>query len=355
MENFQNLYSETDVLIDRKERIGKGIFGEVFKATIKKSNKRVAVKIILEDKKYKDREISIMQELNHPNIIKLYSSYNTISYQIKNNDKIYHNIIMEYMPQTLSKILIFNLKNKIHLPLIIIKLLSFQLLKSLGYLKSLNIIHRDIKPENILINPFDFTLKICDFGNAKHLNLNENNSFYVCNRYYRAPELILGSREYKYEIDMWSAGCVICQLVTNYPLFMGKNSRMQLIEIIKILGSPNEHQLKEMNPKINFKNKFPFIYPRDWKSIFHNKINDENFFDLISKILVYEPNKRIQPYEALLHPFFNDLKNNKFFTFNGKNISYPNHLFIFNQFEYKNNKENIEKLMHQVHNSININ
>jgi len=173
MEIFKNLYTENDVLIDKKEKIGKGIFGEVYKATIKKTNKRIAVKIILEDKRYKDREILIMQKLNHPNIIKLYSSYNTISYQLNNNDKIYHNIIMEYMPLTLSKILLYNLKNKLHLPLIIIKLLSFQLLKSLGYLKSLNIIHRDIKPENILINPLDFSLKICDFGNAKMQNIIE--------------------------------------------------------------------------------------------------------------------------------------------------------------------------------------
>jgi serine/threonine protein kinase len=81
-----------------------------------------------------------------------------------------------------------------------------------------------LKPPNILINDTTLELKICDFGSAKILEKKEKNVSYICSRYYRAPELILGSTSYGTEIDIWSAGCIIIEFLTLEPIFPGDSS-----------------------------------------------------------------------------------------------------------------------------------
>ena len=142
---------------------------------------------------------------------------------------------MDYVPETLSDLISKNRHEKTKFPLILIKLYSYQMLKSIGYLHSLGICHRDIKPQNILIDPKDYTLKICDFGCAKKLIKGQENISYICSRYYRPPELILEATEYTTQVDVWSIGCVIAELVLNKPIFPGKSKLDQLFEIIKIL------------------------------------------------------------------------------------------------------------------------
>jgi len=93
----------------------------------------------------------------------------------------------------------------------------------------------------LLIDPTCHILKVCDFGSAKKLSEESKQSVsYICTRYYRAPELMFGSREYTTAIDIWSAGCVIAELLLGEPLFKGEMPHSQLIEIIKKLGSPTE-------------------------------------------------------------------------------------------------------------------
>ena len=132
---------------------------------------------------------------------------------------------------------------------ILLKLFSFQMLKCIGYLHSLGICHRDIKPQNILIDPKDFTLKLCDFGCAKHLVKTESNIAYICSRFYRPPELVVGATYYTTQVDVWSMGCVIIELVYNLPIFQGKSAKDQFKEIMKILGTPSEEEIKSMGGK----------------------------------------------------------------------------------------------------------
>ena len=107
-------------------------------------------------------------------------------------------------------------------------------------------------------------MKVCDFGSAKKLTPEEKTSVsYITSRYYRAPELMFGSRIYNQTIDLWSAGCVIAELFLGEPVFKGEMAHSQLIEIIKKLGSPNEEQILTMNP--DYKRKgFPMIEPQPW-------------------------------------------------------------------------------------------
>lgn len=129
-----------------------------------------------------------------------------------------------------------------------------------------NVCHRDLKPPNILINEQNFEVKICDFGSAKIIEYRENNVSYICSRYYRAPELILNSTTYGCEVDMWSAGCILAELMTLEPIFPGDSSLEQLIEIIKILGTPSPQQLLSYSPE-NASIDLPRVKGADLKKV----------------------------------------------------------------------------------------
>ena len=100
----------------------------------------------------------------------------------------------------------------------------------------MNIAHRDIKTSNILKDE-DYA-KLCDFGSAKILNSGQKNISYICSRYYRAPELLFGAIYYGFEVDIWSLGCVIAEMMTNHALFEGSNATSMISKIIKCLGTP---------------------------------------------------------------------------------------------------------------------
>ena len=330
---------QTDLEFPKNNVLGMGAFGKVRLAIVKGTGEKVAIKKVFQDRRYKNRELPIMQELHHPNIVELKSYYCTKAENCS-DDEFYLNCIMEYVPQTLSDLISQNRKNHTKFDSMTLKIFSYQMLKCIGYLHSLGICHRDIKPQNILIDPADNTLKLCDFGCAKHLVQTESNIAYICSRFYRPPELVVGATIYTTQVDVWSMGCVIAELVLNKPIFAGKSATDQFLEIMKILGTPSYEQIKCMNDKFKGISKLPRIEPKPWKEVFKNKTNDELFIDLVSKLLVYEPSKRLSPYQALLHPYFDDLKN--------KDAKIPNHLFVFKQCEIDFDKENITKLLEQI-------
>jgi glycogen synthase kinase 3 beta len=247
---------------------------------------------------------------------------------------------MEYVPETLSDLITENIKNHKKFDKITLKIFAYQMLKCIGYLHSLGICHRDIKPQNILIDPSDNTLKLCDFGCAKHLVKTESNIAYICSRFYRPPELVIGATKYTTQVDVWSMGCVIAELVLERPIFPGKSASDQLMVIMNILGTPTNEEARVMNYRFRGVSRLPKIKAKPWKEVFNEKIDDELFIDLVSKLLVYEPLKRLSPYEALCHPFFDELKNG--------DVQIPKHLFEFKQCEIDFDKENIEKLLSQI-------
>ena len=162
----------------------------------------------------------------------------------------------------------------------------YQLFRSLAYIHAIGICHRDIKPQNLLLDPNTGILKLCDFGrwaslslssflshdsddsldSAKILIAGEPNVSYICSRYYRAPELIFGATNYTPSIDIWSAGCVMAELMLGQPLFPGESGVDQLVEIIKILGTPTKEQIKSMNQNYT-EFKFPSIKAHPWTKV----------------------------------------------------------------------------------------
>ena len=142
--------------------------------------------------------------------------------------------------------------------------------RGLNYLHYQDIGHRDIKPHNLLLDPQSCVLKVCDFGCAKKLLQGETSISYICSRYYRPPELCMGATQYGVGIgtylasynkrcatrliyswkcrdaDMWSGGCVAAEMFLAEPIFRGSSREDQMVEIIKVLGTPNKEQMREM-------------------------------------------------------------------------------------------------------------
>ena len=290
--------------------IGNGTFGVVYRAKEEKSGEIYAIKRVFQDKKYKNRELEILKELNHPNVINLKHYFYTKGEKEEKEGKepqIFLNCVMDYFPQTLSRILSVNYQSRKQLDLFIAKLYAYQMLLSLRYLHSKGIAHRDIKPQNILVNPKTNKIKLCDFGSAKKLEQGQKSIAYICSRFYRAPELIFGATDYTNQIDVWSMGCVISELVLGRPMFPGATTSDQLVEIIRILGTPTKDDICSMNP--SFKDhKFPDIKPVPFEKIFKNRIIPDHFLDLISKILVFNPTKRLTAEEALKHTYFDEIR-----------------------------------------------
>ncbi|XP_009610982.1 shaggy-related protein kinase epsilon-like [Nicotiana tomentosiformis] len=283
--------------------VGTGSFGVVFQAKCLETGESVAIKKVLQDRRYKNRELQIVRMLDHPNVVHLRHCF----YSTTEKNEVYLNLVLEYVSETVYRVSRHYSRVNHHMPIIYVQLYTYQLFRALNYMHNVTgVCHRDIKPQNLLVNPHTHQLKICDFGSAKMLVPGEPNISYICSRYYRAPELIFGATEYTNAIDIWSAGCVFAELLLGQPLFPGESGVDQLAEIIKILGTPTREEIRRMNP--NYKEfKFPQMKAHPWHKIFNRRIPPEAV-DLASRLLQYSPTLRCTALEACAHPFFNALR-----------------------------------------------
>lgn len=282
--------------------VGNGSFGVVFQATCVETDETVAVKKVLQDKRFKNRELQIMRVLDHPNVVRLKHCF----YSTTAKEEVYLNLVLEYVPETVYRVAKHYNKLNQRLPLVYIKLYMYQLCRALAYIHAAGVCHRDIKPQNLLVNTQAHTLKLCDFGSAKVLVRGEPNISYICSRYYRAPELIFGATDYTTAIDVWSTGCVMAELLLGQPLFPGESGVDQLVEIIKVLGTPTREEIHSMNPNYT-EFKFPQIKAHPWTKVFNKKMPPDAV-DLVSTLLQYSPSKRSTALEACAHPFFDELR-----------------------------------------------
>ncbi|XP_055389324.1 protein kinase 3-like isoform X2 [Condylostylus longicornis] len=313
--------------------IGNGSFGVVFQAKLCDTGELVAIKKVLQDRRFKNRELQIMRKLEHCNIVKLlYFFYSSGEKQADfpidlgifapilkpQRDEVFLNLVLEYIPETVYKVARQYAKTKQTIPINFIRLYMYQLFRSLAYIHSLGICHRDIKPQNLLLDPETAVLKLCDFGSAKQLLHGEPNVSYICSRYYRAPELIFGAINYTTKIDVWSAGCVLAELLLGQPIFPGDSGVDQLVEVIKVLGTPTREQIREMNPNYT-EFKFPQIKSHPWQKVFRIRTPPEAI-NLVSRLLEYTPSARITPLQACAHPFFSELRDGNQTLPNGRDL-----------------------------------
>jgi len=249
---------------------------------------------------------------------------------------------MNYVPDNLNRIIRTHSKNKEECPLFLIKLYTFQMARALSFIHSQGVLHRDIKPQNILIDSSTNRVYICDFGSAKKFNGEEQNVAYICSRYYRAPELIFGNVDYDSSIDVWSLGCLLAEMFIGKPLFQGESTVDQLLQIIKVLGTPDNDQLSCLNKNNTLNYTFPPVKPYPITKIFSGK--PKELIHLLQKIFVYETHKRLSALEIMAHPFFDDLRNSEIAQ-NGKYI--VPQIFDFTENEIANckNKSLLKKII----------
>ena len=295
------------------DQVGEGTFGKVYKAQLEDPNdllnhKIFALKKILMDNEKEGfpitalREIMILKKLNHKNIIPL-KEIVTSKPKEKNKNRGNVYLVFEYMEHDISGLT----NKKINYSIQSIKCIMYQILEGLQYLHSNNIIHRDIKTANILLNNKG-EIKIGDFGLARIISpsLKKKITNRVVTLWYRAPELLFGEDHYGPAIDMWSIGCVFSELLTGTPLFKGKKEMDQVDKIVEKCGTPNEENWPGVTKLPLYNMLCPKKdYPNVLRSIYsdNNKV-DDCCFDLLSKMLILCPKKRINVKDAMEHEFF---------------------------------------------------
>ena len=192
-----------------KRVVGTGSFGIVFQAKCLETTEIIAIKKVLQDKRYKNRELEIMCMLEHPNVVQLKHCFFSTTDKVE----LYLNLVLEYVPETVYSIARHFNRIGQHMPLIYVKLYVYQICRALAYIHGIGVSHRDIKPQNLLVNPHTHQSKLRDFGSAKMLVKGEPNIAYICSCYYRALEIIFRATEYNSAIDIWSMVCVVAELL----------------------------------------------------------------------------------------------------------------------------------------------
>ncbi|CAN6802503.1 unnamed protein product [Brassica oleracea var. botrytis] len=289
--------------------VGTGSFGIVFQVPMCLSTH--CNHLGENNQRYKNRELQLMRLMDHPNVVSLKHCF----FSTTSRDELFLNLVMEYVPETLYRVLKHYTSSNQRMPIFYVKLYTYQIFRGLACIHAApGVCHSDLKPQNLLVDPLTHQCKLCDFGSAKILVKGEANISYICSRYYRAPELIFGATEYTSSIDIWalkrtapwSAGRVLAELLLGQPLFPGENSVDQLVEIIKVLGTPTREEIRCMNP--NYTDfRFPQIKAHPWQKVFHKRMPPEAI-DLASRLLQYSPSLRCTALEACAHPFFSELR-----------------------------------------------
>ncbi|CAL5971285.1 Kinase [Hexamita inflata] len=284
--------------------VGKGSFGSVYLIKSNEFPQKLALKIAVQDRNLKNRELEIMSILNHKNVTVLRKHFLLDHPTDKSKQLLY--VFMDFYPQTLYSLYKQYQKQNSHVPLLFTRLVTYQLAKSLQYLHSLNIMHRDLKPANVLFDPDTLVTVLCDFGSAKYVTPTSDSKSYVCSRYYRAPELLLGTTCYDHSVDIWSFGCVLAEIILGQPLFQGDSTCQQLDEIAQVISPPTQQDITSMKiPELQF--DFKTTSPTPLSNIFRQKAHKEAV-NLLQKCLKWNPNERIRADEILGEEFFAPLK-----------------------------------------------
>lgn len=283
------------------EKIGEGTYGVVYKAKDRVTGEIIALKKIrleAEDEGIPStaiREISLLKELQHPNIVRLYDVVHT-------ERKL--TLVFEFLDQDLKKYLDV-CDSGLDLP--IMKSFLYQLLMGVAYCHHHRVLHRDLKPPNLLINR-EGQLKLADFGLARAFGIPVRSYTHeVVTLWYRSPDVLMGSRRYSTPVDIWSVGCIFAEMANGRPLVAGTSEGDQLDRIFRLLGTPDRADypgivdLPEYHPNLP---RYP-PPPNGFAGLVPTL--DGTGVDLLSKMLQYDPARRLTANEALKHPFFYDV------------------------------------------------
>ncbi|EIN07636.1 hypothetical protein PUNSTDRAFT_45173 [Punctularia strigosozonata HHB-11173 SS5] len=290
--------------------LGKGSFGQVLRCRDHATGESVAVKIIRNKKRFHHQamvEIKILDNLRKwdpeekHQVIKMTEHFNFRGHLC---------IAMELLSINLYELIKAN--GFVGFTTGLIRRFTSQMLMSLSLMRHHRIVHCDLKPENVLLkHPAKSAIKVIDFGSSCFEH--EKIYTYIQSRFYRSPEVILGMN-YHMAIDMWSLGCILAELYTGFPIFPGENEQEQLSCIMEVLGVPDKDFINRSSrkrlffdssgaprPVINSKGRRRRPGTKTLQQVL--RCDDENFVDFIAKCLIWDPERRLKPQQALRHPF----------------------------------------------------
>lgn len=241
-----------------------------------------------------------MKELKHENIVSLYDVIHT-------ENKLM--LVFEYMDKDLKKYMDTYQTptngQRGALDAVTIKSFMWQLLRGIAFCHENRVLHRDLKPQNLLINT-QGQLKLADFGLARAFGIPVNTfSNEVVTLWYRAPDVLLGSRTYNTSIDIWSAGCIMAEMFTGRPLFPGTTNEDQLQKIFRLMGTPSERSWPGISSFPEYKTSWPVYATQELRNIL--PLVDGLGLQLLGQMLQLRPEMRCSAAQALNHPWFAEL------------------------------------------------
>uniref|UniRef100_A0AC35UDU1 Protein kinase domain-containing protein n=1 Tax=Rhabditophanes sp. KR3021 TaxID=114890 RepID=A0AC35UDU1_9BILA len=281
---------------ERLTKVGEGSYGVVYRCRHRETGLIVAIKKFTESeddpaiKKIAMREVRMLKQLKHPNLINLFEVF-------KRNRKIH--LVFEYCERTVLDDLE---KYPAGCPEPLIKKTIYQLIQGVNFCHKLNVLHRDIKPENILIS--QDSVKLADFGFARTMNSNELYTDYVATRWYRCPELLVADVDYGTPVDIWAIGCVLAEMILGDAIWPGRSDIDQLYLIIKTMGNLIERHAVYFHENPYYRGlSIPSpdqIITLDVKFAEYSSAT----LDILKKCFQMNPEKRASASELLTHPYF---------------------------------------------------
>jgi serine/threonine protein kinase len=299
---FESRYEKLE-----KGLLGEGTYGKVYKARDAQTGAFVAMKCMKLDSQEEGvpstaiREVALLKELPHPNIVRLQDVFCRPGTLI---------LVFDFLENDLKKHM---RAQHCRLTPIAVKNFLYQLCRGIEFCHANRVIHRDLKPQNLLVDS-RLRLQIADFGLARAFVVPvPKYTHEVVTVWYRPPEILLGSGAYSIPVDIWSIGCIFAEMATGAPVFAGDSEIDTIFKIFKKLGTPTESVWPGLSQLPNFKPSFPKWPAQSWANIRNTLAQvGTDGVDLLEQFTRYDPRARASARRALAHAYFADVDKSAF-------------------------------------------
>lgn len=291
--------------------MGQGTYGKVYKAQHLETGKIVALKktILSSDDEGVPpttlREVSILRSLDSPYIVKLEE---VVHSEARAGMPVLF-LVFEFLDHDLKQFMSTKYGKGVGIEPQLAKEFCYQVLLGLRYCHANSIMHRDLKPQNLLIDVKTQTIKIADFGLGRVFSLPVNKYTHeVVTLWYRAPEILLGTKYYSTGVDIWSVGCILAEMVLGRPLFCGESEIEQLLAIFRIMGTPNANTWPDVQSLRDW-HEYPSWKPENLATAFPGLAAlGQHGIELLQQMVQLSPHNRVTAIDALKSPYFDDIR-----------------------------------------------